>query len=159
MDSGKLRLGIDKRFLHRVPNCLLYLGKLSIFSGSGRSRDDDVIKNFPCIFPISWKIFYVWIRPIRYTGVTEQGYKWSLKTFCSRLRYHNTNFPEVENLRFTRTGYGDDVIDHFRKKSIIFRDTRDHQEHDTKNRLSLPGPSPEESVAEIDQLKKIWPYH
>ena len=60
----------------------------------------------------------------------------------------------VENLRFTWTGYGDDIIDHFRKKSIIFQDTRDHQGHDTKNRLSIPGTSPEESVAEIDQLKK-----
>ena len=110
--------------------------------------------NFPMYFPYILKIFYVWIRPIRYTGVTEQGYKWSKKTFCSRLRYHSTNFLKVENLRFTWTGYGDDVIDHFRKKSIVFRDTRDHQEHDSKNRLPIPGPSPEKSVAEIDQLKK-----
>ena len=50
------------------------------------------------------------------------------------------------------------VTDHFRKKSIVFRDTRDHQEHDSKNRLPIPGPSPEKSVAEIDQLKKNWPY-
>ena len=40
------------------------------------------------------------------------------------------------------------VIGHFRKKMIIFRDTRDHQEHDAKNRLSIPSPSPEESLAE-----------
>ena len=43
---------------------------------------------------------------------------------------------------------------HFRKKSIIFRDTRDHQEHDAKNRLLISGPSFEKPVAEIDQLKK-----
>ena len=43
---------------------------------------------------------------------------------------------------------------HFQKKSIIFRDTREHQEHDTKNRLSIPSPSSEKPVAEIDQLKK-----
>ena len=57
-------------------------------------------------------------------------------------------------MRFTWTGYGDDVIDHFRKKAIVFRDTRDHQEHDAKNRLSIPSPSSEKPVAEIDQLKK-----
>ena len=57
-------------------------------------------------------------------------------------------------MRFTWTGYGNDVIDHFRKKSIIFRDTRDHQEHDAKNRLLISGPSFEKPEAEIDQLKK-----
>ena len=57
-------------------------------------------------------------------------------------------------MRFTWTGYGDDVIDHFRKKSIIFRDTTDNQEHDAKNRLLIPGPSSEKPVAEIAQLKK-----
>ena len=46
------------------------------------------------------------------------------------------------------------VTDGVWKKSIIFRDTRDHQEHDTKTRLSIPSPSPEKPVAEIDQLKK-----
>ena len=46
------------------------------------------------------------------------------------------------------------VIDHFWKKRLFFRDTRDHQEHDTKNRLSIPGPSPEKLMAEIDELKK-----
>ena len=60
-------------------------------------------------------------------------------------------------MRFTWTGYGDDVIDHFRKKSIIFRDTRDHQEYDAKNRLSLPSPSPEKPLAEIDELKNNRP--
>ena len=70
------------------------------------------------------------------------------------MRYHSVGFLKVENLRFTWTGYGDDVIDHFREKSIVFRDTRDHQEHDVKNRLSIPGPSSEKSVAEIAQLKK-----
>ena len=43
---------------------------------------------------------------------------------------------------------------HFRKKSIIFRDTTDNQEHDAKNRLLMPGPSSEKPVAEIAQLKK-----
>ena len=41
----------------------------------------------------------------------------------------------------TWTGCGDDVNDHFRKKSIIFQDTRDHREHNAKNRLSIPSPS------------------
>ena len=49
------------------------------------------------------------------------------------------------------------LMGHFRKKSLFFWDTTDNKEHDTKNRLSIPGPSPEETVAEIDQLKKIWP--
>ena len=46
------------------------------------------------------------------------------------------------------------VIDHFRKKCLFFRDTRDHQEHDAKNRLSIPSPSPEKPLAEITRLKK-----
>ena len=58
-------------------------------------------------------------------------------------------------MRFTWTGYGDDVIDHFREKCIVFRDTRDHQEHDAKNRLLIPGPSSEKPLAEIHELKKI----
>ena len=45
----------------------------------------------------------------------------------------------------------------FRKKSLFFLDTRDHQEHDTKNRLSIPGPSPEKRMAEIHELKKTDP--
>ena len=49
------------------------------------------------------------------------------------------------------------VTDHFRKKSLFFRDTRDHPEHDAKNRLSLPSPSPEKPLAEIHQLKKNRP--
>ena len=49
------------------------------------------------------------------------------------------------------------MTDHFRKKSIIFRDTRDHHEHDAKNRLLIPGPSSEKPVAEIHQLKKNRP--
>ena len=40
------------------------------------------------------------------------------------------------------------------KKPLFFRDTRDNQEHDAKNRLSLPGPSPEKLMAEIIRLKK-----
>ena len=60
-------------------------------------------------------------------------------------------------MRFTWTGYGDDVIDHFRKKSIIFRDTTDNQEHGAKNRLLIPGPSSEKPVAEIHELKKNRP--
>ena len=47
------------------------------------------------------------------------------------------------------------LSDDFQKKPLFFRDTRDNQEHDTKTRLSIPGPSPEKPVAEIDQLKKL----
>ena len=43
---------------------------------------------------------------------------------------------------------------HYRKKSLFFRDTRDNQEHDAKNRLSIPGPSPEELLAEVLSLKR-----
>ena len=49
------------------------------------------------------------------------------------------------------------VIEHFRKKSLFFQDTRDHQEHDAKNLLSIPGPSSEKPVAEIARIKKIRP--
>ena len=47
------------------------------------------------------------------------------------------------------------LTDHFRKKYLFFRDTRDNSEHDAKNRLSIPRPSPEKLMAEIDRLKKI----
>ena len=46
------------------------------------------------------------------------------------------------------------VTGHFRKKSLFFRDTREHPEHDAKNRLSLPSSSPEKLLAEIHELKK-----
>ena len=72
----------------------------------------------------------------------------------SRLRYHSTYFLKEEILGFTWTGYGDDVIDHFRKKSLFFRDTRDHQEHDAKNRLSIPTTRSEKPLAEIISVKK-----
>ena len=49
------------------------------------------------------------------------------------------------------------MTDHFQEKSLFFRDTRDNQEHDTKTRLSIPGPSPEELVAEIIPLKRNRP--
>ena len=111
-------------------------------------------QKFPMYFPYILNFFISRISSISFTGVTWHGLKWNKKTFCSRLRYHSTNFLKVENLRFTWTGYGDDVIDHFRKKSIIFRDTTDNQEHDAKNRLLIPGPSSEKPVAEIAQLKK-----
>ena len=42
----------------------------------------------------------------------------------------------------------------FRKKSLFFRDTRDHQEHDAKNRLSIPTTSSEKPLAEIISVKK-----
>ena len=46
------------------------------------------------------------------------------------------------------------LIGHFQKKSLFFRDTRNKSEHDAKNRLSLPVPSPEKLMAEIIRLKK-----
>ena len=46
------------------------------------------------------------------------------------------------------------MTDHFRKRSLCFRDTRDKQEHDTKKLMSIPGPSPEKLMAEIELLKK-----
>ena len=71
------------------------------------------------------------------------------KSFWSRLKYHNTYFLTVENFGFTWTGYGDDVIHHFRKKSLFFQDTRHNQKYDAKNRCSIPGPSPEKLKAEV----------
>ena len=41
------------------------------------------------------------------------------------------------------------VADHFRKKSLFFRDTRDNQKHDAKKRFSIPVPSSEKPLAEI----------
>ena len=65
-----------------------------------------------------------------------------------------TMFLKIENLIFTWTGYGDDVIDHFRKKSIIFRDMRTHGEHNAKDRLSISCPSPEKPSSQILRLKE-----
>ena len=44
------------------------------------------------------------------------------------------------------------VTDQFRNTTIFFRDTRYHQEHGAKVRLSILGPSPELALAEIPQL-------
>jgi len=49
------------------------------------------------------------------------------------------------------------VTDHFRNKSLFVRDIRDNQEHDTKNRLSIPIPSSEKPLAEIIRLKENRP--
>jgi len=49
------------------------------------------------------------------------------------------------------------LIGHSTKNSLFFRDTRDHPEHDAKNRLSLHSPSPEKPLAEIDELKNNRP--
>jgi len=68
--------------------------------------------------------------------------------------YHSTYFLGVENFGFTWTGYGDDVIDHFRKKSLFFRDAGDSREYDAGGRLSMPGPGPEKLVAEVCSFKK-----
>ena len=57
--------------------------------------------------------------------------------------------------KITWTGYGDDVIDHFRKKSIIFRDMRTQGEHDSKVRIRISGPSAEKTDSQIVELKKI----
>ena len=45
------------------------------------------------------------------------------------------------------------MIDRFRTESLFFRDTRDHQEDDAKNRLSIPATSSEKFLAEFYQLK------
>ena len=57
-------------------------------------------------------------------------------------------------MRFTWTGYGDDVIDHFREKSLFFQDTGDNQEYDAKNRLSIPVLSSEKPLAEVISDKR-----
>ena len=49
------------------------------------------------------------------------------------------------------------VTDHFRNKSLFFRDIGDNQEHGTKNRLSIPIPSSEKPLAEIIRLKENRP--
>ena len=48
-------------------------------------------------------------------------------------------------------------MDHFREESLFFRDTRNYQEHDAKNRLSISGPSREKPVVEIIPLKRNRP--
>ena len=70
------------------------------------------------------------------------------------MRYHSSYFIKVENLGFTWTGYGDDVIDHFWKKSLFFRDTRENPEHDAKNRLSISITGSEKTLAEIESVKR-----
>ena len=49
------------------------------------------------------------------------------------------------------------VTDYYRNKTLFFRDTRDNQGHDTKNRLSKPIPSSEKPLAEIIRLKENRP--
>ena len=57
----------------------------------------------------------------------------------------------MDEFQFSRDHH---VTNHFRKKSIIFRDTRDHQEYDAKNRLSIPGLSSEKPLAEVISDKR-----
>ena len=68
----------------------------------------------------------------------------------SKLR----KMTKLDEFQFSR---GHHVTNHFRKKTLFFRDTRDHPEHDAKNRLSLPSPSSEKPLAEIDELKNNRP--
>ena len=68
----------------------------------------------------------------------------------SKLR----KISKMDEFQFSRDHH---VTAHFRKKSLFFRDTRDHSEHDAKNRLSLHSPSPEKPLAEIDELKNNRP--
>ena len=49
------------------------------------------------------------------------------------------------------------VIDHFWKKRLFFRDTREIQEHHPKVRLFISGPKPEKPLAEIHELKENRP--
>ena len=63
--------------------------------------------------------------------------------------------PLRRYLTYQKESADHQLTDHFRKKSLFFRDTRDNREHDAKNRLPKPGPSPEKPVAEIIPLKKI----
>ena len=43
---------------------------------------------------------------------------------------------------------------HFRKKFLFFRDTREHPEHDAKNRLSISITGSEKTLAEIESVKR-----
>ena len=43
---------------------------------------------------------------------------------------------------------------HFRKKYLFFQDTREHPEHDAKNRLSLSITGSEKTLAEIESVKR-----
>ena len=105
-------------------------------------------------FPYILKIWNVRVRPIAHMGVIKYGQKWTQKSIWSRLIYHSPDFLKIKNLWFTWTGYGDDVIDHFRKKSLFFRDTREHPEHDAKNRLSISITGSEKTLAEIESVKR-----
>ena len=73
------------------------------------------------------------------------------KGLHSRERFTMVKMVKMDKIELSRVHH---VIGHFRKKTIIFRDIRDHQEHDAKNRLSIPGPSPEKLMAEVYSLKK-----
>ena len=59
--------------------------------------------------------------------------------------------PKMDKIQYSADHH---VIDHFRKKSLFFQYTRYNQEYDSKNRLSIPGPSSEKPVAEIARIKK-----
>ena len=63
------------------------------------------------------------------------------------------------HLFLTNRKYSPDhqLIGHFGKKSLFFRDTRKVQEHYAKVRLSISLTSPENSVAEIIPLKENRP--
>ena len=47
------------------------------------------------------------------------------------------------------------VTDHFRKKSIIFRDMRTQGERNAEVRLSIFSPSADKTISQIYRLKKL----
>ena len=73
------------------------------------------------------------------------GVVWGITALIfQRLKIWDLYGPDMAMTSSTTSG----------KKSLFFRDTREHPEHDAKNRLSLPSPSPEKPLAEIHELKK-----
>ena len=60
----------------------------------------------------------------------------------------------VEALSYIKMRLYEYQIDPSSSEILFSRDTIDNQEHDAKNRLSIPVPSSEKLMAEVIRLKK-----
>ena len=73
------------------------------------------------------------------------------KISTNGLRDCVEKFSKMDNYQLSRDHH---VVDHFRKKSIIFRDMRTQGERNAEVRLSISCPSAEKTDSQIYRLKK-----
>ena len=128
-----------------------------IFSGSGRSRDDDVIKFSPCIFPIPWKFFMSELDQLPVLTLLNKarnelrrvfGVVWCITAlFFWRLKICDLHGPDMAMTSSTTSGKN-----HY--FSEILETTRNTIQKTVCQYLL---PVPRNLWQKLYQLKKNWP--